>query len=51
MCDEIERSMHDALCVCKRTLETGYIVPGGGACEVALCIKLDDYAKTLGSKE
>jgi len=51
MCDEIERSIHDCLCVIKRTLECEYVVPGGGACEVALAIKLEDYAKTLGSKE
>jgi len=51
MCDEIERSLHDSLCVIKRTLETGFVVPGGGACEIALNIHLDDYAKTLGNKE
>lgn len=51
MCEEIERSLHDSLCVVKRTLETGFVVPGGGACEVALNIKLDDYSKTLGNKE
>lgn len=51
MCDEIERSMHDSLCVIKRTMETGFVVPGGGACEIALNIKLDDYSKTLGNKE
>ena len=51
MTNEIERSLHDSLCVIKRTLETGFVVPGGGACEVALNIKLDDFAKTLGNKE
>jgi len=51
MCDEIERSIHDSLCVIKRTLESGYLVAGGGACEVALSIKLEDYARTLGNKE
>lgn len=51
MCDEIERSMHDALCVIKRTLESGHVVVGGGACEIALSIKLEDYARSLGSKE
>lgn len=47
----LHRSLHDSLCVVKRTLETGYVVPGGGACEIALNIKLDDYSKTLGNKE
>ena len=51
MLDEIERSLHDALCVLKRTLECGYVVAGGGACEVALGIYLEDFAKTLASKE
>jgi len=51
MCDEIERSIHDALCVIKRTLESGFVVAGGGAVEVALSIKLEDYSRTLGNKE
>jgi len=51
MCDEIERSVHDALCVVKRTLESGFVVAGGGAVEMALNIHLDDYARTLDSKE
>lgn len=51
MCDEIERSVHDSICVIKRTLESGQVVPGGGACEIALSVKLEDYAVTLGSKE
>jgi len=37
--------------VIKRVLETGYVVPGGGACEIALNIKLEDFSKTLGTKE
>lgn len=51
MCSEIERSVHDSLCVVKRTLESGSVVAGGGACEVALSIKLEDFARSLGSKE
>ncbi len=39
--------MHDALCVLRRTLETGYVVAGGGAVEIALGIYLEDFAKTL----
>ena len=45
------RSLHDSICVVKRTLESGYVVPGGGSCEVALSIKLDDFSRTLGNKE
>ena len=49
--DEVERSMHDALCVIKRVLESNTVVAGGGAVEVALSIFLDDFARTLGSRE
>lgn len=35
----------------KRTLESGSVVAGGGAVEMALSIHLEDYAKTLDSKE
>jgi len=49
--DEVERSMHDSLCVIKRVLESNSIVAGGGAVEVALSVYLDDFARTLGSRE
>merc|ERR1712232_1237981 len=49
--DEVERSLHDALCVVRRTLESGKVVPGGGACEAALSIYLENFATTLGSRE
>lgn len=49
--DEIERSLHDSLCVIKRVLESNAVVAGGGAVEVALSIFLDDFARTLGSRE
>lgn len=51
MLDEMERSVHDALCVVKRTLESGDVVPGGGAVEAALSIYLENFATTLGSRE
>lgn len=49
--DEIERSLHDSLCVIKRVLESNSIVAGGGSVEVALSVYLDDFARTLGSRE
>jgi len=49
--DETERSVHDSLCVVKRVLESNQLVAGGGAVEVALSIFLDDFARTLGSRE
>ncbi|OMJ77313.1 hypothetical protein SteCoe_23141 [Stentor coeruleus] len=51
MLDETERSVHDAICVVKRVLESRSVVVGGGAVETALSIYLDSFARTLGSKE
>lgn len=51
MLDEMERSIHDALCVVKRTLESNWVVPGGGAVETAVSIYLENFATTLGSRE
>lgn len=47
MCDEMERSLHDALCVVKRVLESKCVVPGGGAVEAALSIYLENYATSM----
>jgi len=49
--DEMERALHDSLSVIKRTLESGSVVPGGGAVEAALSIYLENFATTLGSRE
>jgi len=49
--DEVERSIHDSLCVIKRVLESNSLVAGGGSVEVALSVYLDDYARTLGNRE
>lgn len=49
--DEMERSVHDSLSVVKRTLESGHVVPGGGAVETALNIYLENFATSLGSRE
>ncbi|THU90695.1 T-complex protein 1 [Dendrothele bispora CBS 962.96] len=51
MLDEMERALHDTLCIIKRTLESGAVVPGGGAVESALSIYLENFARTLGSRE
>ena len=48
-CDEMERSVHDALCVVKRVLESKSVVAGGGAVEAALSIYLENFATTLVS--
>jgi len=52
MLDEIDRSLHDSLCVVKRMLESNSLVPGGGAVEAALCVYLQNYAlETLDTRE
>ncbi|XP_031550879.1 T-complex protein 1 subunit alpha-like [Actinia tenebrosa] len=51
MLDEMERSLHDAICVVKRVLESKTLVPGGGAVEAALSIYLENFATSLGSRE
>ncbi|KAK6804357.1 hypothetical protein RDI58_002141 [Solanum bulbocastanum] len=51
MLDEMERALHDALCIVKRTLESSTVVAGGGAVEAALCVYLEYLATTLGSRE
>ncbi|RMZ52070.1 hypothetical protein APUTEX25_001264 [Auxenochlorella protothecoides] len=49
--DEVDRSLHDAFCIVKRVLESGRVVPGGGAVEAALNVYLENFATTLGSRE
>lgn len=49
MLDEMERGLHDTLSVIKRTLESGSVVPGGGAVETALSIYLENFATSLVS--
>jgi len=49
--DEVDRSLHDSLCVIKRILESNAIVTGGGAVETSLSVYLDDFARTLESRE
>lgn len=50
-CDEMERSIHDSLCVVKRVMESNKVVVGGGAVEAALSIYLENFATTLSSRE
>ncbi|KAF3548472.1 hypothetical protein DY000_02004629 [Brassica cretica] len=51
MLDEMERALHDSLCIVKRTLESNAVVAGGGAVESALSVYLEHLATTLGSRE
>lgn len=49
--DEVDRSLHDAFCIVKRVLESGKVVPGGGAVESALSVHLESFATTMESRE
>lgn len=51
MIDEMERALHDSLCVIKRMLESNSLVAGGGAVESALSVYLEGVATSMGSKE
>lgn len=50
-CDEMERSVHDSLCVVKRVLESKKVCPGGGCVEAALSIHLENFATSVSSRE
>jgi T-complex protein 1 subunit eta len=47
---ESERSVHDALMVVKRSLESGSVVPGGGAVEMCVARCLDEHALSIQGK-
>ncbi|KAG8228921.1 hypothetical protein J437_LFUL009144 [Ladona fulva] len=49
--DEMERSIHDSLCVVRRVLESKNIVAGGGCVEAALSIYLENFAISISSRE
>ncbi|RZC50707.1 hypothetical protein C5167_019137 [Papaver somniferum] len=47
----MERALHDALCIVKRTLESNVVVAGGSAVKSALSVYLEYLATTIGSWE
>ena len=49
--DEAERAIHDALCVVRDTIEDGTYVAGGGASEIYLSKKINEFAKTFAGRE
>ncbi|MEW6592278.1 MAG: thermosome subunit beta [Candidatus Hadarchaeota archaeon] len=49
--DEVERAMHDALCVVAAAVEDGKVVVGGGAPEIELAKEMRRYAETVGGRE
>jgi len=49
--DDAERSFNDALHALRNVLRDPKIVPGGGAVEVELALRLRKFAETVGGKE
>ncbi len=49
--DEIERAMNDAIRVVAITKEDGKYLPGGGAIEAELAMKLRNYSNSVGGRE
>lgn len=49
--DEVERAIHDALCVVRDVVEDEKLVGGGGAPEIEVAIQLRKFASTLGGRE
>jgi len=49
--DELDRAMEDALRVVGVALEDGLLMPGGGAPEIELALRLREYAATVGGRE
>lgn len=49
--DEADRSIHDALCVIRCLVKERALIAGGGAPEIELSIRLNEYANTLTGME
>jgi thermosome len=49
--DEVERAIHDTLCVIRDVIQDEKVVGGGGAPEIETAIRLRKYASTLGGRE
>lgn len=45
--EEADRSLHDALCVIRCLVKSRFLVPGGGAPEAELAVRLTHYGQTL----
>ncbi|MCX8204368.1 MAG: thermosome subunit, partial [Candidatus Nezhaarchaeota archaeon] len=51
MIKEAERSVHDALCVVRNVVQEPKIVPGGGAIEAEVALRLKEWARSLVGRE
>ncbi|XP_033336600.1 chaperonin containing TCP1 subunit 4 [Megalopta genalis] len=45
--EEAERSLHDALCVVRCLVKHQTLIPGGGAPEIQIALKMAEYAQSL----
>jgi T-complex protein 1 subunit delta len=50
MIGEAERSLHDALCVIRSIVYERFLLPGGGAAEVELAVRLAQRADEIGGE-
>jgi T-complex protein 1 subunit delta len=50
MIGEAERSLHDALCVIRSLVYERFLLPGGGAAEVELAVRLSQKAEEIGGE-
>src|SRR3989441_4933502 len=49
--EEVERILHDALRVVGLAVEDGTALPGGGAADIEVSLRLKDYASSQGGRE
>ncbi|ODV63228.1 chaperonin-containing T-complex subunit CCT7 [Ascoidea rubescens DSM 1968] len=49
--EEVERSLHDAIMIVKRTIQNNEIVAGGGAIEMEISKYLRNYSKKIAGKQ
>lgn len=51
MLEEMDRALNDALWAVARTCDASSVVAGGGSVEAAVSVYLDNFARTLSSRE
>lgn len=49
--DEAKRSLHDALCIVRTLIKDPRIVYGGGSCEIACSIAINNEADNVSTVE
>lgn len=49
--EEVDRSVHDALCVLRSLVKKKFLIAGGGAPETEIAMKLGEWSRTLSGME